>query len=291
MNAARALLPAVVCAALLAGEAQARAGQAGVVTAWGMDDIPLVQPGTRFKAVAAGVQLVALTTEGRIVAWRINGGQEPPSLGPVAGIAAGDEHLLALMPDGTVVAWGDNSYGQCDVPAGLTGVVAVSGGSAHSLALTSDGTVLAWGAGLTNNPSDNADFGQSIVPPGLSNVVVVSAGGFHSMALRRDGTVVAWGEGTTVPPGLNGVIAIAAGGWNSVAVVGGPVLTPPAPQPGGSMQLTLNGIAGWRYTVSGSTDLVNWTPLTSFVATNASTQIVDPAAGSFSHRFYRATAP
>jgi hypothetical protein len=204
MNAARALLLAVVCAAALAGEAQARAGRAGVVTAWGMDDIPLVQPGTRFKAVAAGVELMALTTEGRIVAWSSNGGQEPPSLGPVAGIAAGDEHFLALMPDGTVVAWG---------------------------------------------------------------------------------------EGTTVPPGLNGVIAIAAGGWNSVAGVGGPVLTPPAPQPGGPVQLTLNGIAGWRYTVSGLTDLVNWTPLTTFVATNGATQIVDPAAGGFSHRFYRATAP
>ena len=65
MNAAKALLLAVVCAAPLAGGAQARAGQAGVVTAWGVDDIPLVQPGTRFKAVAAGVQLVALTTESR----------------------------------------------------------------------------------------------------------------------------------------------------------------------------------------------------------------------------------
>ena len=142
------------------------------------------------------------------------------------------------------------------------------------------------------------------MPAGLSNVVAISAGGFHSLALKGDGTVVAWGAGepnnpsdlfgfgqSTVPPGLSGVIAIAAGGWNSVALVGGPVLTPPAPQPGGSMQLTLNGIAGWRYTVSGSTDLVDWTPLTSFVATNASTQIVDPAAGSFSHRFYRATAP
>ena len=152
-----------------AGPRQARAGQAGVVTAWGMDDIPLAAPGTRFKAVAVGLQRMGLTTEGRIVAWSINGGQEPPSLGPVA--------------------------------------------------------------------------------------------------------------------------VIAAGGWNSVAVVGGPVLTPPAPQAGGPVQLTLNGIAGWRYTVSGSTDLVNWTPLTSFVATNGATQIVDPAAGSFSHRFYRATAP
>jgi hypothetical protein len=132
MNAARALLLAVVCAALLAGEAQARAGQASVVTAWGIDDIPLVEPGTRFKAVAVGAQGMGLTTEGRIVAWSINGGQEPPSLGPVAGIGAGDEHFLALMPDGTVVAWGDNSYGQCDVPPGLSNVVAISAGFAHS---------------------------------------------------------------------------------------------------------------------------------------------------------------
>jgi hypothetical protein len=57
------------------------------------------------------------------------------------------------------------------------------------------------------------------------------------------------------------------------------------------MQLLLKGIGGWTYTIQASTDLVNWTPLTSFVATNASTQIVDPAAASFSHRFYRATAP
>jgi hypothetical protein len=102
MNAARALLLTVVCAALLAGEAQARAGRAGVVTAWGVDDIPLVEPGTRFKAVAVGVQGMGLTTEGRIVAWSINGGQEPPSLGPVAGIAAGGEHNLALKSDSAV---------------------------------------------------------------------------------------------------------------------------------------------------------------------------------------------
>jgi hypothetical protein len=57
------------------------------------------------------------------------------------------------------------------------------------------------------------------------------------------------------------------------------------------MQLLLKGIGGWTYTIQASTDLVNWTPLTTFVATNGATQIVDPAAGSFSHRFYRATAP
>ena len=39
---------------------------------------------------------------------------------------------------GTVVGWGDNSYGQATVPGGLANVTAVAGGPYHSLALKSD---------------------------------------------------------------------------------------------------------------------------------------------------------
>ena len=228
----------------------------------------------------------------------------PPSLGAVAAVAAGGLYAMALKSDGTVVAWGSGDVSQNAVPTGLSGITAISGGAYHCLALKSDGTVVAWGAGSTNYPDGSVDDGQSIVPAGLRNVVAISAGALHSLALKSDGTVVAWGAGepdspsdpfgfgqSTVPPGLSGVIAIAAGGWNSVALVGGPVLTPPALQPGGSAQLTLEGIAGWSYTVSASAGLVNWTPLASFVATKAATQIVDPAAGNFNRRFYRAVAP
>ena len=76
---------------------------------------------------------------------------------------------------------------------------------------------------------------------------------------------------STVPVGLNGVTAIAAGGWSSVALVGPPRLTPPERQPDGSTQLLLSGITGWTYTVDVSSDLVNWTPLGSFVSTNSVT--------------------
>src|SRR5258706_524153 len=75
---------------------------------------------------------------------------------------------------GSVVAWGDNSYGQCDVPAlpsGLT-FVDVAAGVGHSVALRSDGSVVAWGAnysGECNVPS---------LPSGLT-YVDVAAGGYR----------------------------------------------------------------------------------------------------------------
>ncbi len=91
-----------------------------------------------------------------------------------------------------------------------------------------------WGAVEPGNPSDPFGFGQS-----------------------------------TVPAGLNGVIAIAAGSWNSVAPIGPPRLAPLQPQMDGSMELLLSGIPGWSYTIVASTNLADWTPLGSFVATNS----------------------
>ena len=100
---------------------------------------------------------------------------------------------------GLVVAWGDNTYGQCNVPSGLSNVVAVSAGARHSLALKGDGTVVAWGAD---------DYGQASVPAGLANVVAISAGDCNSLALKNDGTVVGWGTAVAVPTGLANVMAV-----------------------------------------------------------------------------------
>jgi alpha-tubulin suppressor-like RCC1 family protein len=47
-------------------------------------------------------------------------------------IAAGNTHSLALKADGTVVVWGDNSYGQLNVPAGLSGIDLIGVGWAAS---------------------------------------------------------------------------------------------------------------------------------------------------------------
>jgi hypothetical protein len=48
-------------------------------------------------------------------------------------------HSLALRADGTVVAWGNNFYGQCNVPTNLSDVVAVATGGRHSARASSRG--------------------------------------------------------------------------------------------------------------------------------------------------------
>jgi alpha-tubulin suppressor-like RCC1 family protein len=147
--------------------------------------------------------------QGTVVAWGAGG----PLPTQVRAVAVGDMHRLALKNDQTVVAWGDDAYGQSTVPDGLSGVTAIAAGGVHSLALKSDQTVVAWG---------DDEYGQATVPDGLSGVIAIAAGNDFSMALQSDGTVVAWGDDengqATVPDGLSGVTAIAAGSYFGLAL-------------------------------------------------------------------------
>lgn len=58
--------------------------------------------------------------------------------------------IFVLMNDGSLVAWGRNDYGQLP-PDGLPPVATLAAGSEHCLALTTSGSVLAWGWGEHGN--------------------------------------------------------------------------------------------------------------------------------------------
>jgi uncharacterized repeat protein (TIGR03803 family) len=151
-----------------------------------------------------------------VIAWGNDTNGEvdvPPGLNDVVSLAAGQYHSMALKSNGTIVAWGYNGDGETNVPPAATDVAAISSGWYHNLAVTHDGTVVAWG---------NNAFGQATVPSGLNSVVAVAGGGQHSLALKSNGAVAAWGLDasgqTDIPSGLSNVVAIAAGGLHSLAL-------------------------------------------------------------------------
>ena len=146
---------------------------------------------------------------GSIIGWgsQVVGGD---LLGGFVAVAAGSSHSLGLKQDGSIVAWGRNNYGQCNVPSPNTGFIAISAGHLHSLGLKQDGSIVTWGA-IGNAPAPNTGF------------VAVAAGDYHSLGLKQDGSIVAWGYNDdgqcNVPSPNTGFIAIAAGGLHNLAIL------------------------------------------------------------------------
>jgi hypothetical protein len=82
-------------------------------------------------------------------------------------VSAGYDHAMALRQDGFVTAWGDNAYGECNVPPDLGPCTAVSAGNDFSVAVRQDGIVRAWG---------NNNSGQCNPPSNLTQCMAVAAG-------------------------------------------------------------------------------------------------------------------
>ena len=225
----------------------------------------------------------------------------PPTVSNLVAIAAGAEHNLGLRNNGTVLAWGDNSYGQAHPPALVTnvtaGVLALAAGQHHSLALRSNGTVVCWGRN---------QFNQTNVPAGLTNVIAIAAGANHSVALKSDGTVTGWGQNNsdqiTFPENLSGVFAIAAGGDRTVLLSRRhTVLLAPLRRGGGGLTLLLANSDGSaadsgqfsrlqvRATTNLTANITNWISYTTgfTLTTNGLIRWDDTNATGLPRRFYR----
>ncbi|MGW6771520.1 RCC1 domain-containing protein [Streptomyces sp. NPDC055037] len=113
-------------------------------------------------------------------------------------MAAGGTHSLALLADQTLVAWGQNNYGQLgngtnmdsSVPVrveGLNKVIAIAAGLSHSLALREDGTVWAWGHNTNGQLGDGTSASRNVASrvSELAGVTLIAAGANHNLALGR----------------------------------------------------------------------------------------------------------
>ena len=199
--------------------------QNGTLVSWGISEpginqsvIPAPLRALLFKDIAASVANgFALTEDGNLYTWGENlygEGNIPVSAQTnIKAIGAGARFAFAIRNDLTVVAWGRNEWGQATVPATATDVIAIDGGDRHAVALKSNGTVVAWG--------DNR-LGQAAVPAGLIGVTAVSAGENHTLALLDTGRVIGWGNNAkgqiSIPASVTDIVKIAAGRECSLAI-------------------------------------------------------------------------
>ena len=142
-----------------------------------------------------------------------------------AQVASGQYHTVILKQDGTVWAWGYNTY--CQLGDGttdphyypvqvmdadgqpLSGVTAISAGWRHTVALKQDGSVWAWGSNSMGQLG-NATVSSSCSPvqvldsteQPITGVYAIEAGNLHTHALKQGGALWSWGYNSNAQLGL-----------------------------------------------------------------------------------------
>ena len=214
------------------------------------------------SAIAAGLYHIIALKGGEVIAWgnkdygqcagtdalgnpitstptgapvQING----VTLSGVTAIAGGYYHTIAIKDGsvmaGSVLAWGDNTNGQCNIPANVDccgGVSAIAGGYRHTIALRG-GAVFAWGRNNEGQCLGSNSIGQAITSTAtgapvqilgqvLTGVSAIASGYNHTIALKNGG-VLAWGLNDygqcNIPDAAkSGVIAIAGGGSHTIGL-------------------------------------------------------------------------
>ncbi|HTP51601.1 MAG TPA: hypothetical protein VMK42_12940 [Anaeromyxobacteraceae bacterium] len=131
----------------------------------------------------------------------------PSSTISAGGTPLGGAHTVALQTNGSLWAWGDNTYGElgdgtttsqrAPEQIGTATYIAVAAGGFHTAALQSDGTLWAWGYNASGQLGDGTTTSQSVPEQiGTDTYAAVAAGGFHTLALKADGTLWAFGDNT-----------------------------------------------------------------------------------------------
>ena len=140
----------------------------------------------------------------------------------IVAVSMGGGHAIGLRGDGTVLARGDNSFGQCDI-ANWTDITAISTGFDYTIGLRSDGTVIAAG----HNVRECCALGdwRNIVQvvcfsnPTLNGIYSVTIG------LKSDGTLVTSDENLNYGPftfsevkNWKNIISIKMESWGIVGI-------------------------------------------------------------------------
>lgn len=163
----------------------------------------------------------------------------------VTALAAGADHTCALLENGEVACWGQNSDGQLGAsstsdlrsPAVVNGLPGparqIAAGVAYTCALLDSGELYCWGSGANGlfGPAGGGAVRTPVAVDGLDERIrAIAAGQYHLCARLLSGRVVCWGGLMTTAQaytsrhplqveGLAGdVVQLAAGGGHTCAL-------------------------------------------------------------------------
>jgi alpha-tubulin suppressor-like RCC1 family protein len=187
-------------------------------------------PAPKFKSISVGGKHpCAIGEAGDVYCWGENaadqcgydhlkapGWEDVPVPLQVAGVTGGmiavslgDEHTQALRDDGSVYAWGDNTYGELGngmkgpssftpVKVNLTSVKQIAAGDEHVCVAKGDGSVWCWGYGGSGalGTGDTKDLTQ---PQRVTSAQLVFSGGnaFHTCGITVNQELQCWGQNSS----------------------------------------------------------------------------------------------
>lgn len=170
----------------------------------------------------------ALRSDGTVACWGDNANGElglgtvgtamaapatVPGLTGVRAIEAGLSHACALLGDGTVRCWGDNTYGQVGdgtmvdqgtptAVTGLRGVGRLVVGMHHGCALAA-GRVSCWGYNSHGQLGDGTTVNRATpLMTSLVGITDLGAGSWHTCARSTGTTLWCWGWNLAGMPGI-----------------------------------------------------------------------------------------
>jgi alpha-tubulin suppressor-like RCC1 family protein len=177
-----------------------------------------------WSAVSAGIKhVLAIKSDGTLWAWgdnyygQVGNGyygitynllQKISSETTWVSVSAGDSHSHAIKSDGTLWAWGRNSWGELGdgftdekhVPTKIgaaTDWATVSAGAYHGVGLKTNGSLWAWGDnGWGQRGDDTTDLKPTQGPTQIGSAtgwLSARTEWAHSFAIKPDGTLWAWG--------------------------------------------------------------------------------------------------
>jgi alpha-tubulin suppressor-like RCC1 family protein len=225
--------------------------------------VQTILPLPAVSLVAGSNHAYAILNDGSLYAWGYNGqgqvgdGTTTNALTPklvsglpatVANVASGSDHVLALLTNGALYAWGDNAYGQLGIgnttdalvpvqltlPGGATSIIDVATKVSASFALDSSGQIWGWGDNLYTSPVLVATI------PGATRIM-------NTYAFLSDGSV--WFYYFMVPAvqieGGMGIVKINEGSSHTL-LLADPDLQPPTAPTG----LTASALSGRQVKLS-----------------------------------------